>query len=185
MQPIKTWNYVCVAFHRSFSIDQVNFGLYREIYAFSVINPMVSERRESVRFTEKLILNFSIAAPSQAPTSFSVAALSSTSIVASWQLPPINGRNGIITGYKLYYKKKHSAGSFTVLRINDIAILTKDVTGLEKYTEYELKVLAFTSVGDGPTSAVKFMKTMEDGKRLGYHFLEILSLMFFLEDLNI
>ena len=163
------------AFHRSSEL----WTIHREICVFSVINPMVSERRESVRFTEKLILNFSIAAPSQAPTSFSVAALSSTSIVASWQLPPINGRNGIITGYKLYYKKKHSAGSFTVLRINDIAILTKDVTGLEKYTEYELKVLAFTSVGDGPTSAVKFMITMEDGKRLGCHFLEILNLMGF------
>ena len=50
-----------------------------------------------------------------------------------------------------------------MLPVNDGAILTKDVTGLEKYTEYEFKVLAFTSVGDGPTSAVKAERTNEDG----------------------
>ena len=135
---------------------------------------MVSERPESVRFTEKLILNFSIAAPSQAPASFIVAVLSSTSIKASWQLLPKNSRNGIIKGYKLYYKKKASVGSFTMLPINDKAILTKVVTGLKKYTEYELKVLAFTSAGDGPTSAVKAERTNEDGKKLGYHFLVLI-----------
>ena len=108
----------------------------------------------------------SIAVPLQAPTSFSVAALSSTSIKASWKLPPENSRNGIIKGYKLYYKKKDFVGSFTMLPINDRAILTKDVTGLEKYTEYEFKVLAFTSIGDGPNSSVKVEITKEDGKRL-------------------
>ena len=107
----------------------------------------------------------SIAVPSQAPGSFSVATLSSTSIKASWQLPPQNSRHGILTGFKLFYKYKDSAGSFTVLRINDGAVITTDVTGLKKYTEYEFKVLAFTSVGDGPTSSVKVEITKEDGKK--------------------
>ena len=43
--------------------------------------------------------------------------------------------------------------------------LTKDVTGLDKYTEYEFEVLAFTSVGDGPKSSFKVERTKEDGKR--------------------
>ena len=51
-----------------------------------------------------------------------------------------------------------------MLPINDGAILTKDVTGLEKYTEYEFQVLAFNSVGDGPTSSVEVERTKEDGK---------------------
>ena len=52
----------------------------------------------------------------------------------------------------------------TMLPINDEAILTKDVTGLEKYTEYEFQVLALTSVGDGTKSSVEVERTKEDGK---------------------
>ena len=50
--------------------------------------------------------------------------------------------------------------------INDKAILTTDVIGLAKFTDYEFKVLAFTSVGDGPNSTVKSETTKEDGKTL-------------------
>ena len=39
----------------------------------------------------------------------------------------------------------------------------KHVTGLDKYSEYEFQVLAFTSMGDGPRSAVAVERTMEDG----------------------
>ncbi|KAL9950681.1 hypothetical protein ACROYT_G043216 [Oculina patagonica] len=101
-------------------------------------------------------------APSQPPNSFSVTAKTSTSITASWQLPPADSRNGIITGFKLFYKKKGSSGSPTMILINSGSGLTKDVTGLDKYTEYEFEVLAFTSVGDGPNSPVEIGKTMED-----------------------
>ena len=48
--------------------------------------------------------------------------------------------------------------------INSGAILTKEVTGLDKYTEYEFQVLAFTSVGDGPNSSVEVERTRQDGK---------------------
>ena len=90
---------------------------------------------------------------------------SSTSITSSWQLPPADSRHGIITGFKLFYKKKGSPGLPTTLNISNGTIITKDVTGLEKYTEYEFQVLAFTSVGDGPKSSVKVEKTKEDGKK--------------------
>ena len=47
--------------------------------------------------------------------------------------------------------------------INSRGTLTKEVAGLDKYTEYEFQVLAFTSVGDGPKSSVKVERTKEDG----------------------
>ena len=50
--------------------------------------------------------------------------------------------------------------------INNKAVLTTDVIGLAKYTDYEFKVLAFTSVGDGPNSTVKSETTKEGGKKL-------------------
>ena len=48
--------------------------------------------------------------------------------------------------------------------INSGATLSKEVTGLDEYAEYEFQVLAFTSVGDGPKSSVEVERTMQDGK---------------------
>ena len=53
----------------------------------------------------------------------------------------------------------------TTLIINDGATITKNVTGLLKYTEYEFQVLAFTSAGDGRNSSVISERTKEDGKK--------------------
>ena len=104
--------------------------------------------------------------PSKAPEKVTVTANNSTSIKASWQLPPADSRHGIIRGFQLSYKKKGSAGLPTALTINNGTILNKDVTELDEYTEYEFQVLAFTPVGDGPKSSVELARTMEDGKHL-------------------
>ena len=111
--------------------------------------------------------------PSKPPSNFSLTANNSTSITASWQLPPADFRHGIITGFKLFYKKKGSGGSATIITINNGMIHTRDVTGLDKYTEYEFQVLAFTSVGDGLNSSLHMERTKEDGK-----ILEITILLF-------
>ncbi|XP_066015620.1 tyrosine-protein phosphatase Lar-like isoform X2 [Pocillopora verrucosa] len=100
--------------------------------------------------------------PSQPPTAFQLTASSSTSITASWKLPPVFARHGNIAGFKMFYKKKSSSGSATTLPISDGAILSRTVTVLDKYTEYEFQVLAFTSDGDGPKSLAKVIRTMED-----------------------
>ena len=113
------------------------------------------------RFKHKsLVVN---TVPSQPPTAFQLTASSSTSITASWQLPPVFARHGNIAGFKLFYKKKSSSGSATTLPISDGAILSRTVSVLDKYTEYEFQVLAFTSDGDGPKSLAKVKRTMEDG----------------------
>ena len=111
----------------------------------------------------------SIVEPSKAPDGFTVTAKSSTSVTASWQLPPASAQNGIIRGFKLYYKKKDSSGSQTVELINSGSIRSKVVNGLDKFTEYEFQVLAYTSVGDGPKSSKKYQRTNEDGKKLMKH----------------
>ena len=51
-----------------------------------------------------------------------------------------------------------------MLTIQNQGTFTKNVTGLEKYTEYEFQVLAYTSVGDGPNSSSVAKRTKEDGK---------------------
>lgn len=52
----------------------------------------------------------------------------------------------------------------TVVIINGVLTFSKNLTGLNKYTEYEFSVLAFTSAGDGPKTSVKVQRTKEDGK---------------------
>ena len=118
-----------------------------------------------------LFLYFLILVPSQAPVDFTVAASSSTSILASWLLPPEKFRNGIITGFKLFYKEKGKMGATET--INGGASRIRNVTGLKKSKEYEFQVLAFTSVGDGPKSSVKTVRTIVDGKTLGSHFVAV------------
>ena len=110
----------------------------------------------------KLEHDCSIAAPSQPPSQFIVFVNSSTSITASWQLPPVGSRHGIIKGYKLFYKKKDSDSATLVTLSNRKT--SERVTKLDKYTEYEFQVLAFTSTGDGPNSSTVFKTTMEDGE---------------------
>lgn len=102
--------------------------------------------------------------PSQPPGNFAVIAKSSTSITASWQLPPKYARHGIITGFKLFYKKRNTTLEPTSFTIHNRTTNTKVVAKLEEDTEYEFQVLAFTSVGDGPKSSVEVERTREDGE---------------------
>ena len=92
-----------------------------------------------------------------------MAASTSTSVTAFWQLPPTDSRNGIITGFKLFYRQKRSDNKPKLLHISNASIREETVRELMKFTEYEFQLLAYTSVGDGPNTSVQFAKTMEDG----------------------
>ncbi|XP_022806638.1 uncharacterized protein LOC111343721 [Stylophora pistillata] len=103
--------------------------------------------------------------PSQPPTAFKLTAISSTSITASWQLPPVFAWHGrTITGFKLFYKKVYGRSAATLTIISSGSILSRNVTGLDKYTEYEFQVLAYSSDGDGPKSLVEVETTKGDGE---------------------
>ena len=93
-----------------------------------------------------------------------VTASTSTSVTASWQLPPTDSRNGIITGFKLFYGQKRCDNQPKILHISNASVRAESVRELMKFTEYEFQLLAYTSVGDGPNTSVKFATTMEDGK---------------------
>ena len=88
----------------------------------------------------------------------------SASVIASWQLPPADSRNGIIRGFKLFINRKGGSKGIQFIDASQTSVYTKTVTGLQESTEYELQVLAYTSAGDGPKSFVQFVKTKELGK---------------------
>ena len=104
-----------------------------------------------------------LAAPSKPPSNVAVIVTSSTSADVSWQLPPEEERNGVITGFKLKHLKKDGT-SWTTKDITDRAKRSSALTGLSKFTYYDYQVLAYTSKGDGPTSSVQSFQTLQDGE---------------------
>ncbi|XP_068728395.1 uncharacterized protein [Montipora capricornis] len=100
--------------------------------------------------------------PSKPPSGFSVTTNTSTSVTSSWQLPPVDSRNGIIKGFKLFVKRRGFGNESHIILINNASSHTKVITGLDEFTEYEFQVLAFTSVGDGPNTSVRFARTKQD-----------------------
>ena len=109
----------------------------------------------------------------------------STSITVSWQLPPADSRNGIIAGFKLFYKKKGSFGSAATEVISDSETFKKTVTRLLKYTEYEFQVLVFTSTGDGPKSHVQLKRTKADGKQMRFSTVVLYPVNSFQSSVNV
>ena len=88
----------------------------------------------------------------------------STSVTASWQLPPKDSRNGIIRGFKLFINRKCDKPDVQFINASNASVYKKTVTGLQGSTGYDLQVLAYTSAGDGPQSFVQFVKTNRPGK---------------------
>ena len=91
--------------------------------------------------------------------------LTATSVRTSWQLPLVNLVYRVnVRGFKLLYRLRNSSDQFATAIVSSNTYVSKDVSGLEKYTEYEFQVLAFTALGNGPVSSVRVVRTMEDGK---------------------
>ena len=63
--------------------------------------------------------------------------------------------------------------STTEVLINNAAIRSISVTGLQSGTDYDFQVLAFTSSGDGPKSSVKVARIVVDGKTRTEHSMGI------------
>ncbi|XP_076388385.1 Down syndrome cell adhesion molecule 2 isoform X5 [Megachile rotundata] len=102
--------------------------------------------------------------PSMPPEDVRCAALTSQSLQVSWQPPPNTHSNGIIQGYKLHYEPILADiwRSVDEMEVRKTSALTTVLTGLRKYTNYTIQVLAFTRVGDGVPTTVTYCQTEED-----------------------
>ncbi|XP_078801415.1 protein tyrosine phosphatase receptor type Db isoform X13 [Oryzias latipes] len=100
--------------------------------------------------------------PSAPPQDISCTSPSSTSILVSWAPPPLEFRNGIITGYSIQYTTME--GNKTSKRIDGIPPESSPylLENLEKWTEYGITVRASTEAGEGPESLQLLIRTEED-----------------------
>ena len=83
------------------------------------------------------------------PRSLTIVSTTDTTVTLSWITP--GPANGIITHYKVDYRT--SNGSYSSLEPFNTDLI-RTITGLISNTEYNIRVTAFTVVGDGPASYI-------------------------------
>ena len=141
-------------------------------------------------FTEKtkvmstffIISTFSV--PSRSPRNITAFNTSSTSINVTWQPIPNDHVNGILLGYRVLYKRKNSLmDAFQNVTVNSTH-LDAEITSLEFYTEYELRIVGFTKVGDGNVSEPVFCFTDESGNNVSVPSLRSLRKQPTFQDVN-
>ncbi|NWR32802.1 SDK2 protein, partial [Tachuris rubrigastra] len=155
---------------REFTIEDLEeWTEYRvQVQAFNAIGtgpwsrPVLGRTRESV--------------PSSGPSNVSALATSSSSLMVRWSDIPEADCNGLILGYKVMYKEKGSQGRAQFWLAEGNASRSAQLTGLGKYTLYEIRVLAFTRIGDGaPSRPPVLERTLDDvpGPPVGLLFPEV------------
>nr|XP_008107690.1 PREDICTED: receptor-type tyrosine-protein phosphatase F isoform X7 [Anolis carolinensis] len=98
-------------------------------------------------------------APSSAPLKVQARMLSASTMLVQWEQP--EEPNGLIRGYRVYYTiDSHLPLSMWQKHNTDDSHLTT-VGSLITGTTYSIRVLAFTSVGDGPPSEIIQVKTQQ------------------------
>ncbi|XP_046388214.1 Down syndrome cell adhesion molecule-like protein Dscam2 isoform X11 [Ischnura elegans] len=100
--------------------------------------------------------------PEQPPQDTTCTTLTSQTIRVSWVSPPLTSANGVIKGYKVVYGP---SDMWFDENTKDTKITSSSETilhGLQKYTNYSMQVLAFTSGGDGVRSAPIHCQTEQD-----------------------
>ncbi|XP_075452446.1 receptor-type tyrosine-protein phosphatase delta isoform X23 [Ascaphus truei] len=100
--------------------------------------------------SEPVMTRTSEQAPSSAPRNVQARMLSSATVLVQWEEP--EEPNGQIQGYRVYYTMDPTqhTNSWTKYNVADSQITT--IGNLIPQKTYSVKVLAFTSVGDGPLS---------------------------------
>ncbi|XP_063237445.1 neogenin isoform X2 [Bacillus rossius redtenbacheri] len=98
--------------------------------------------------------------PSEPPQNVSVEAVSSTSAVVRWEPPAPGAQNGVVTGYKLRWRRRDRRGRGQTLGA-DAGQRSLVLTGLERGAQYQLRLWALTANGTGPPTDWHPWETLE------------------------
>ena len=114
--------------------------------------------------------------PSSPPQSVSGMVKSSTEIAVTWKNVAGPDRNGIVMGFRVYYKAVWELAvdkTEKVQVLNDGNAVAQVLGNLEKDMLYNIRVAAFTSKGDGPKSDIVAVQTDQKGKYSKLLFVEL------------
>ncbi|XP_077057771.1 neogenin 1a isoform X3 [Siphateles boraxobius] len=121
------------------------------VVAYNKHGPGVSTEDISVRTYSDV--------PSAPPQNMTVEVLNSKSIMIRWQPPPADAQNGEIIGYKIRYRK--GTRKSEVAEITSGSQLYQLIDGLQRGTEYMLRVAAISVNGTGPATDWTTAETFE------------------------
>ncbi|KAJ3595036.1 hypothetical protein NHX12_004341, partial [Muraenolepis orangiensis] len=98
-------------------------------------------------------------APSSPPLRVQARMLSASTMLVQWEPP--EEPNGQVRGYRVYYSSDSAAPLSAWQKHNTDDSRLTTISGLITDITYSLRVLGFTSVGDGPPSDVLQVKTQQ------------------------
>lgn len=102
-------------------------------------------------------------APEAPPQNVDCISLSSQSIKISWLEPPLQYHGGVIQGYKILYRPiTQDAEANITNEVKKTSKLESYLHALYKATNYSVRVLAYTSAGDGVATSPIYCMTLED-----------------------
>ncbi len=112
--------------------------------------------------SDEVLVHTAEGAPTMPPEDIHMATLSSQSIKVTWASPPLVSANGVIKGYKVVYGPSVTWYDPSTHDTKISSDTEAELTGLKKYTNYSVQVLAFTNGGDGVKSPVATSITEQD-----------------------
>ncbi|XP_046477031.1 cell adhesion molecule Dscam1 isoform X1 [Neodiprion pinetum] len=135
---------------RKFTKYDVTVRAFNSIASGPASNPVVGTTQEGV--------------PEAPPAQVMCTPLSSQSVKVSWAAPPAHQHGGIIQGYKVYYRPVPT-DNMEISTVGEVKRTSSEETYLHtlyKYTNYSIRVLAYTGAGDGELSLPTYCSTEED-----------------------
>ncbi|KAI4896760.1 hypothetical protein NFI96_003894 [Prochilodus magdalenae] len=128
------------------------------VVAYNKHGPGVSTEDVSVRTYSDV--------PGAPPQNLTVEVLNSKSFMVRWQPPPPEAQNGEITGYKIRYRKGSRKSEISEITAGNQ--LSQLIEGLQRGTEYTVRVSAITINGTGPgtewTTAETFESDLDESR---------------------
>ena len=103
-----------------------------------------------------------ISVPEAPPQNVSGYNMSQTEIQIFWGPVPVDKVNGIVMGYKVWYRKAQG-GQHVGYKSFNSSTFQGVIDGLNPFTTYTLDVRAFTIKGDGVPSPFISVQTEEEG----------------------
>ena len=114
--------------------------------------------------------------PSLPPTDITAYNTSSTSLTVKWNPVPQGYAHGIVLGYMVLYKREKDLNN-SYINIPS-PVTSVELTDLNKFTTYVVKVLAFTIKGNGAMTNGTQAKTHEDGEYVIKRFVFVVLIPF-------
>ncbi|XP_022356160.1 LOW QUALITY PROTEIN: protein sidekick-1 [Enhydra lutris kenyoni] len=93
--------------------------------------------------------------PGEPPSFISVTPHTTSSVLIQWRPPRDESLNGLLQGYRIYYRELESeASSATVSKtLKTPSALRAELAGLKRYRRYEVILTAYNIIGESPASA--------------------------------